>query len=118
MNIRIKRVTVEPIAMPAATYLEYALLPSHLPALLSAFDATPLNPLSTANVMTLPGAKRAQQGNGMPPRCSLKLSRVEFACSRVNTDLPPVAFLSAYGSNNTNFNIFTEVVFVGSSPFI
>jgi hypothetical protein len=119
LNIRIKRLVVEPINMPAASYIEYALMPSHLPALLSAFDATPLAPSVIGNVMTLPGAARAQQGNGMPPRAVLKYPKtMQFACSRVNTDLPPIAFLVCYGSNNTNFNVYTEVVLSGYTAFL
>jgi hypothetical protein len=117
-NIRIKSISIEPVAMPAATYLEYALMPAHLPALLSTYDAAPLAPSLTSSIMTLPGAVRAQQGNQMPARAYLKLPKtMEFQCVRINADAPPFAFLIGYGSNNTTFNLYFEVVFRGYLPF-
>lgn len=114
LNVRIKRVMVEPIQLGVNQYVEYALLPSHLPALLSGFDATPSAPLATSAIMTLPGAKRAQQGNNLPPRCVLRLPKtMEFACSRVTSDSPPIAYLVSYSNVQTLFNVWVEVVFSG-----
>lgn len=114
LNVRIKKVIVEPIALAVNQYIEYALLPSHLPALLSGFDATPAAPLATSAIMTMPGARRAQQGNNLPPRCVLKCPKsMEFACARVSSDSPPVAYLVSYSTVNTIFNFWVEVVFSG-----
>lgn len=114
LNVRVKRVTIEPIQLAVNQYIEYALLPSHLPALLSGFDATPAAPLATSSIMTLPGAKRAQQGNNLPPRCSMRCPKtMEFACGRVASDSPPVGFIVGYSTVNTIFNIWVEVVFKG-----
>lgn len=114
LNVRIKRVIVEPIGLGIGQYIEYALLPSHLPALLSGFDATPSAPLATSAIMTMPGAKRAQQGDNLPPRCTMKCPKMmDFACSRVNSDSPPVAYLVSYSTVNTIFNFWVEVAFHG-----
>lgn len=114
LNVTIKRVIVEPIGLAVGQYIEYALLPGHLPALLSGFDATPAAPLATSAIMTMPGAKRAQQGNNLPPRCVLKLPKtMQFACARVNSDSPPVAYLVSYSTVQTLFNLWVEVSFSG-----
>lgn len=114
LNVRIKRVIVEPIGLGIGQYIEYALLPSHLPALLSGFDSTPAAPLATSSIMTMPGAKRAQQGNNLPPRCSMKVpNKLQFSCARVNSDSPPVAYLVSYSTVNTIFNFWVEVTFSG-----
>jgi hypothetical protein len=64
--------------------------------------------------MTMPGAKRAQQGNNLPPRCSMKCPKMmSFACARVNSDSPPIGFLVSYSTVNTIFNFYVEVVFSG-----
>jgi hypothetical protein len=114
LNVRIKRVIVEPIGLAVNQYVEYALLPSHLPALLSGFDATPSAPLATSAIMTMPGARRAQQGNNLPPRCVMKCPKMmEFNCARVATDSPPIAYLVSYSTVATIFNFWVEVVFTG-----
>lgn len=114
LNVKIKRVIVEPIQLAVGQYVEYALLPSHLPALLSGFDATPAAPLATSAIMTMPGAKRAQQGNNLPPRCVLNLPpTMQFACARVTSDSPPVAYLVSYSNVATIFNFWVEVSFSG-----
>ena len=114
LNVNIKKVIVEPIGLAVNQYIEYALLPSHLPALLSGFDATPSAPLATSAIMTMPGACRAQQGNNLPPRCIMKCPKtMQFSCARVNTDSPPIAFLVSYSTVNTLFNFWVEVSFTG-----
>lgn len=112
-NVKILSISVQPINLTASSYLEYALLPAHSPALLSSFDATPANPVSTSNVASLPGARFVQQGNGSIKPCKLRLRVPQFMCSRVSTDVPPIAYLVAYGSNNTNFNVFVKALFTG-----
>ena len=119
MNIRVKSVCVEPVNMPVAQYLIYALLPTHLPALLSSYDAVPLNPGVIANVATLPGAVTFSQGSADQRRCTLRLPPTyEMQCSRVNSDLPPIANLVVYGTQITTFMVFTEVVFKDYIAFI
>jgi len=114
LNVRIKKVHVEPYALSVGQFVEYALLPSHLPALLSGFDATPAIGSLPSSILTLPGARKAQQGNAMPSRCTLKLPKtMEFACSRVATDSPPIAYLALYGTTQLSMNIWCEVVFTG-----
>jgi hypothetical protein len=114
LNVKVLSVTIEPIQLAVGQYIEYALLPSHIPALLSGFDATPAAPLATSAIMTMPGAKRAQQGCGLPPRCTMRCpSTMQFATARIASDSPPIGYIVAYGTVSTLFNIWCEVQFSG-----
>jgi hypothetical protein len=106
----------EPIQLAAAQYVQYCLLPAHTPALLSTFDSAPSPISSTAALLTLTGAKRAQQGAGIPERASLKLDHPWTQIARASADTPVFGFLGIYIQQNTLFNVYLRVKVRGYNP--
>jgi hypothetical protein len=115
-EIKFTSISAEPINLAAAQFLEYAMVPGHLPALVSTFDAAPAPISSTAALMTLPGATRCQQGCGMPRAASIPLNIPWCQIARVTADVPVVGFLAVSLAQNTVFNVYLHARVRGWNP--
>jgi hypothetical protein len=115
-EIKILAVSVEPIQLAAAQYLEYAIVPAHVPALLSTYDSAPAPISSTAALMTLPGARRCQQGCDMPRTARYTVNSPWLQVARVTADVPVVGFLMVSLAQNVVFNAYLHVKCRGFNP--
>lgn len=115
-RVRIKRITIIPKNLASGQYIEYAVQPTHLPYLASSGDVVPSATSVIATVLTLPGAKRVQQGNGAVQPLTQKFKPcLEFQCNRVAVDTPTLLMFHTYSTANTSWSIFVQCVFMGYS---
>jgi len=117
-NVAIRAVSIEPYNLSAAQYVEWAATWTHIPYLASTGDVVPSAATSAAKVLTLPGAKNYQQGNGSMRRVRISGGRVTVQSARITTDLPTVLFLHSYSTADVNWNIFFQCRFSGYIPSV
>jgi len=118
-QVRVRAVTITPIGLTAAQYVQCAVIWPNLPALLSTTDVIPSAASIAAKLLSQRGALRYQQGCGpIPSIRSVPPTLLRFQAQRVAVDLPWALVLLSYSTADVNWALNFEIEFSDVLPSI